>query len=80
MSVIFLQVASSKDAAGKVIPIPILSARFSRGRKVHLVHGSHTKPAFETLEYDKLEKSQTLVRDVESAPLAKDYGIKFMVG
>ncbi len=77
------KVASSKDAGGRVASLPVLSARFSpspSAATLHLAHGSHARPAFESLEYESLDKTTCLVREPKTAQPTADLGIKFMVG
>ena len=52
---------------GKVVDkTPIMIGRFDE-KSLEFVHGSHTKPTFETLEFDKIEKNTCLVRQPQSS-------------
>ncbi len=71
--------ATERDPNGKVTSVPILSSHVSADLKIHLVHGTHSKPTFETHEFEKLDKVTCLVRRHDTARPKKDYGINFMV-
>ena len=80
MSMFFpLQVATEKDADGKVTAIPVIASRVNSNLTIQLAHGSHARPAFETMEHHKLDKVTCLVRKVETVPTEKDLGIKYLV-
>jgi len=75
-----VQVAAEKDAKGRVAPIPVLAANWEQST-VRLVHGSATKPIFETLKYAELDKNTCLVRQLDESKKegTPDYGVKLMV-
>ena len=50
--------------------IPVLGGKISCNRQVQLVHGNHALPAFETMEYEKLDKLTCLVRQPKGASAA----------
>ncbi len=64
------QIASEKDASGKVKPIPILDGRVvgdDDNLSLRVVHGNYIRPVFETLVYDSLETLTCLVRQPPTA-------------
>ena len=67
---VFFQIASDKDASGKVKPIPILDGQLvgdDDNLTLRIVHGNHTRPVFESLAYDGLETLTCLVRQLPTA-------------
>ena len=46
---------------------------------LHILHGSHAKPAFETLDLEKLDKLTVLVRNVGVDATKRQMGAKVMV-
>jgi len=79
-----IQVASDKDTSTqKVTPIPILAGKVAASPDapalLYMLHGSHAKPAFETLHVDKLDKLTVLVRNVGVDPTKRQMGAKIMI-
>ena len=64
-------------------PIPILAGKVAASPDapalLYMLHGSHAKPAFETLHVDKLDKLTVLVRNVGVDPTKRQMGAKIMV-
>ncbi|TRY63064.1 hypothetical protein TCAL_07148 [Tigriopus californicus] len=75
-----IQVATGKDKStgSKVVPLPVLGAALAEN-KVFLVHGSHSRPAFEECDYDQLEKVTCLIRTLNTAPAQIPTGTKVTV-
>ncbi len=74
-----IRISTEKDKQGHVVPIPIMSCHINNG-KIQLAHGTYAKPAFESLEYEVLNKENCLIRSVNTEPIAKDFGVKHVVG
>ena len=80
--ILFRQIASEKDSSGKVTSVPVIATKVSDeggSNRVHLVHGSHAKPTFESVDYAGLNKVTCLVRTTTSDPGKKQLGAKVMV-
>ncbi len=71
--------ATEKDAKGRVIAIPILASQQLNNGTIRLMHGSHVRPTFETVEHEKLEKLTCLIRSIDTTPLKPHVGTKHLV-
>lgn len=79
-----VQVASDNNASTqKVMSIPILAGRVATSSAapatLHILHGSHAKPAFETLNLGKLDKLTVLVRNAGVDTTKRQMGAKVMI-
>ena len=80
-----VQVATERDPKNKgaVAKIPVLACKLEDGgNRIRLAHGSYLGPAFESMEYEKLDKVTCLVRkgaDSASEKHKETAGTKLMV-